>query len=196
MVNNNIVVFGGHYFKDPGCIAAGVKERTYTKIVAQKVVDFAQAESLPVVHGINDYLWHKIKWVNMHHPTATGIVEVHFNCVKSGKAHYTEVIYHNGSYYGSLLAHCIYRQLIQTLWKPNELRATHLGVTTDKDIGRHLGFLLHTAPPAVITESLFLSNAHERAMLATDKVQNKIAMAHVKGINDYLLLREGNANHH
>ncbi len=185
---NEIVIFAGHYRHDPGCVRDGIVEHTYTKIVANEILRMATYDGLPVVTGISSQLWHKIDWLNMTYPHAAGAVEVHFNCANNPAAQGTEVLYHEGSYNGKLLASCIYRQLIYALWKTCH-KVKCRGVKTDKQLGRSLGFLSRTMPPAAITESLFLSNDEEREMIVDKKIQDKIAHAHVLGLKDYLLLR-------
>ena len=185
---DDIIVFAGHFAYDPGCVVDGITEHTYTSTVADKIVNKAQDAYMPVLEGISSQLWHKIDWVNEKFPDSCGVVEVHFNCAESVNAQGTEVIYHEGSYYGKLLASCIYRHLIRTLWGHFPPKIKCRGVKTDKQIGRILGMLLHTKQPAVITESLFLSNNEERELIVNKKVQDKIAQAHVDGLKDYLLL--------
>ena len=196
MVNDEIIVFAGHYTHDPGCVVDGVTEHTYTTIVADKTVKQAYDEGLPVLRGINSQLWHKIDWINTNHPASNGVIEIHFNCATNPKAQGTEVLYHAGSYHGKLLAACIYRQLIQALWNHRSPKIKCRGMKTDETIHWHLGFLSHTIPPAVITESLFLSNESEREMLLTEEVQNKIANAHIEGIKDYMVLKSGNIKYY
>jgi len=117
----------------------------------------------------------KVEWINKENPDC--VVEVHLNGA-SGDAHGTECLYYPGSLGGLMLATEIQARLVRALGlRDRGIKERH-----------NLYLLKHTTMPAVITESLFLTNDDEVKSILLDPISldGGLVQAHAHGIMAYM----------
>lgn len=111
-------------------------------------------------------------------------VSLHFNAAKTKTGNGTEVLYCPGSYHGKLLASNIY----SAMQRSTEGILKGRGIKTEVEAGRDNLTVLHkTIMPAVIVESLFLSNEQDRSFIEQERGREVLANAIVEGIENYLV---------
>ena len=179
-----VIIFGGHYTYDPGCVFENIIERDWNWRIAKEIVlrlnKHKDIKNIKFVLGINDSLHNKIKWIN-NQDDILFIIEIHLNCSDNIHAQGIETIYYKNSKNGKIIATNLYKKLMIALWK-NKNKNKQRGVKYTEIIGRHLAFLSNTKFPAVITESLFISNPKERNYLQKPQTFEKIVNGHIIGI--------------
>lgn len=113
--------------------------------------------------------------VKKHDPDI--FVSIHANAIPNGKWRGAQVFYHkNGHPNGEYLAKAI-QQTIRDTMQNTDREALSI---------KEVYLLKKVEVPAVLVETGFLSNEEERALLATESYQDKMALAISRGIENYI----------
>jgi len=183
-MKKKIIVFGGHTTKKPGCFRNGISEVAYNWQMAKLVVNGVDSED--VILGPEIDLHERIKWINENYPKAKLVMEIHLNCSENEKAHGTEVLYNAiWNLKSRKYAKLFLKNICIKLWgtkKSDNCR----GTKTCRTLKRTLSFLKHTKPPAIITESLFISNNKDSYYLVKGLGFENIVEAHIDTIKQIL----------
>ena len=83
------------------------------------------------------------------------------------------------------LATCLYNAASHHL-PGMRLRTDYTDGDPDPDLEKNFYILLHTAAPAVLSESLFMDNQADCDFLLTAEGQQSLVDLHVEGITNYL----------
>lgn len=181
-----ITIDAGHGGSDTGAIGpSGYTEKEATLAISQNLADILTGNGANVVMTRNSD-------VDVYGPNASAknelqaradignrassdiFVSIHCNAFTSSAANGTETFYYGGSYNGQRLAAAIQNEMV----KMSGLRDR--GVST-----ANFYVLKHSAMPAVLVETAFITNYNEEAMLADTQWQTKFAEAIARGINEY-----------
>lgn len=174
----------GHGGKDPGAVAKsnGLKEKDVNLAVALKVRDLLRGAGIEVVmtREADVFLELSQRATTANNANADVFVSIHHNASVNNALEGTAVYSHPNSQEGARLAKIIQDELVKAFgWA---------GVKGKDDGVKTADFkvLRETLMPAVLTESAFLSNADEAALLATNEFRQKEADGIFRGIAKYL----------
>lgn len=171
-----IVVDAGHGGKDPGALGvAGNHEKDYTLAVANKVVallkQYPEFQVVPV--RTTDVFYELSERVAIANELEADLfLSIHANSFPKPTTGGTETFYYNAN--SKTFAQLVHKHL--------------QGATQFPDRGvKASGFYVikNTKMPAVLTETGFLSNPQENALLTSPAFQDKIAKALVAAIREY-----------
>lgn len=171
-----IVVDAGHGGKDPGALGvAGNHEKDYTLAVANKVVallkQYPEFQVVPV--RTTDVFYELSERVAIANELEADLfLSIHANSFPKPTTGGTETFYYNAN--SKTFAQLVHKHL--------------QGATQFPDRGvKASGFYVikNTKMPAVLTETGFLSNPQENALLTSPVFQDKIAKALVEAIREY-----------
>ncbi|EJL47542.1 MULTISPECIES: N-acetylmuramoyl-L-alanine amidase family protein [Brevibacillus] len=171
-----IVVDAGHGGKDPGALGvAGNHEKDYTLAVANKVVallkQYPEFQVVPV--RTTDVFYELSERVAIANELEADLfLSIHANSFPKPTTGGTETFYYNAN--SKTFAQLVHKHL--------------QGATQFPDRGvKASGFYVikNTKMPAVLTETGFLSNPQENALLTSPAFQDKIAKALVEAIREY-----------
>ena len=181
-----ITIDPGHGGSDTGAIGPnGYTEKEATFAISQNLANILTSNGANVVmtrtsdvdvYAPNASAANELQArVNIGNRASSDIfVSIHCNAFTNPSANGTETFYYAGSYNGQRLASAIQKELIDT----NNLR--NRGVST-----ANFYVLKHSAMPAVLVETAFISNYNEEAMLSDAQWQMQFAQAIARGINEY-----------
>ena len=139
-----------------------------------------------------DHLNHTIKNIN-ENEKVVACVEIHHNSCGNPKRKGGEIIYYDSSMKGRLLAQAIEQQLdfmninsegVKQFWNRQGKFDYDADDKGQRHIGRRLGFLTNTNPPAVIPEPFFLSNKEDLAL--AKKYSRPVAKAIQQAVDIWL----------
>ena len=172
-----IAVDAGHGGKDPGASVNGVLEKEVNLSIARILKDKLAENGHEVIMTRDDDtlegLYHRAQLAN---EKDCGIfVSIHNNAAGNESAAGSEVLYYPESKNGRQLAHCIQKEQVKALDRPDR------GLKPDDDFV----VLNSTIMPAVIVESLFITNPIDRDMLSKKEYLFVIAEAIKAGIVEY-----------
>lgn len=173
----------GHYAHLPG-------ETHLVLQISQKLRQLLEGAGATVImtREDDDYVSLAERVTIANTANANIFVSVHLNSVASQAPEGTVTLYYGraGQYedaQGRYLAEAIQAPLSQKLETSDKLWTR---VWRDHDLrGFHLSVLANTNMPAVITESVFISNPSEHAMIAQEDWQWKAAEGHYQGISEF-----------
>lgn len=172
-----IVVDAGHGGRDPGSIDGRIAEKQLTLAVALQVQELlAEAGARVIMTRTRDTEvdnYERAYLANDH--DADVFVSIHFNAYKDREMAGTETYHYGTTAAGKKLAQAVHNALLNRLGRPDR------GVRTADFI-----VLRETAMPAILVESMYLTNPDERAAAADPAVQREIAMAIVEGLATFL----------
>lgn len=173
-----ICVDAGHGGKDPGACSNGVQEKEIALKIALKVKELLLMNNLDVVMTREsdryDTVNEKARKANL--AKADLFISIHCNAAEEPNANGTETLSYDLTGKSFQLAKCVQQELTNICQRRNR------GVKERKD----LAVLNSTQMPAILVETAFISNEEERKLLQKEDFQNKLAVAIVKGICDYL----------
>jgi len=179
-----VAVDPGHGGKDPGAVAKsnGLKEKDVNLAVALKVRDLLQGAGVEVVMTRDTDVFIELgqRATIANNANADIFVSIHHNANANSDLDGTAVFSYPSSQEGARLAKYIQDELIKAFGRAGVNKKYDGTKTADFKV------LRETLMPAVLTESAFLSNAEEAALLATDEFRTKEADGIFKGIAKYL----------
>lgn len=168
-----IMLDPGHGGSDPGAQGNGVVEKEVNLEIALKVKNFLETNGYHVLITRTDdtYVSLSDRYDYANAQDVTMFISIHNNSSTNSEAHGTEVLCNYGT--GSeTVATNILNALTETI------PTTNRGL---KD-GSRMAVIKHTKMPAVIVESLFVSNQEDAEKLANEDMINKIAKSIYTGI--------------
>ncbi|QGG56175.1 AMIN domain-containing protein [Paenibacillus sp. B01] len=174
-----VVIDAGHGAHDPGAIGiSGKTEKAYNLAIALKVNELLKKEARiePILTRSDDtFIALEERAAIANRLKADVFISIHANALKGSSASGTETFYNRAD--SKTLADIIQKHLLGATGLPDRKVQT-------------AGFVVikQTTMPAVLTESGFLTNAKDEAILFDEKKQNEIAQALVAGIKEYLKL--------
>ena len=172
-----IAVDAGHGGKDPGAQKDGIIEKEVNLQIARYLKDGLEKLDYEVIMTRDDDtlegLFHRAILAN--EKDCDIFVSIHNNAAGNESAAGSEVLYYPESQNGKQLAHCIQKEQVKALDRPDR------GLKPDDDFV----VLNSTAMPAVIVESLFITNPIDRDMLSKKEYLFVIAEAIKAGIVGY-----------
>ncbi|MBV9973327.1 MAG: N-acetylmuramoyl-L-alanine amidase [Candidatus Eremiobacteraeota bacterium] len=179
-----IVIDPGHGGSDTGAQNSGLLEKTITFDISSRLRSILSARGWEVrltrngdsdVYGAGasdrDELQARVDVANTH--GARLFVSIHVNSFGSSGPNGTTTYYYKPS--DLAFANAIHGRLL----------AADLGTKDDGVIKESLYVVHHTAMPAVLVETAFLSNPDDRALLRSPEWLQKVARAIADGISDY-----------
>ena len=174
-----VVVDPGHGGRDPGAIGVnGLYEKTVNLTLARKLAAMLREAGAQVIMtrdaDVALTLDERVAIANAS--GADLVVSVHNNAHPNANVSGTQVFY--GVTAGSFaLGNEVHRQLLG------------LGIANMGLRSQTFRILAQTNIPAILTETLFLSNRGDAALLAQDSFLEQAAAAHFRGISQWLLSR-------
>lgn len=172
-----IAVDAGHGGKDPGAHKEGIKEKEVNLEIAKYLKQDLEELDYEVIMTRDDDtlegLYHRAQIAN--EMDCDIFVSIHNNAASNSNAKGSEVLYYPDSENGKQLADCIQRNLVNALKRPDR------GLKPDD----RFVVLNSTLMPAVIVESLFITNKIDRDMLSKKEYLYLIAEAIKSGIVEY-----------
>ena len=172
-----IAVDAGHGGKDPGAVKNKIKEKEINLKIAKYLKDDLEELGYEVymtrIDDTLEGLYHRAG--NANEENCDIFVSIHNNAASNKNASGSEVIYYPESNKGKQLAECIQRNQIKAL------DSNDRGVKTNDNFV----VLNSTLMPAVIVESLFITNDENRRMLSNEETLYTIAEAIKSGIVEY-----------
>lgn len=180
-----VVVDAGHGGNDPGAIyPAGSKnpeavEKELTLDIAQKLRDNLEENGIYVVmtRDSDTYPTLKERAELANSINADLFVSVHINAMDNkDEIDGAQVYYHRSSYFGKKLAKLVHENIVEYT------------ALSDKKIqdGSSFYVLKHTKMPAILAECGFITNAHDRNYLSTEKGRQALADAISDGVLEAL----------
>lgn len=171
-----IVVDAGHGGHDPGAIGvAGNREKDFNLAVATRVVELLKQypEFQPVATRSSDVfleLADRVALANEYN--ADLFISIHANSFSNANTRGTETYYYNE--HSEAFARIVHKHLVQATGFP------------DRRMRQYPFYVIkHTKMPAVLTETGFLTNPTENALLIDPQFQEKVARALVAAIREY-----------
>lgn len=168
---------------DPGAIGPnGTQEADVVKDICDRVKVYLQEAGVEVVYIQSDSLA-EICYVSNSN-LCDVFVSVHCNSAISPDANGTEIFTSRGQTNADLLATDIMNQ-VSNAFPDLYVRADYL----DGDVDREAGFyvLNNTDAPAVLLETIFISNPWEEEFINKNENRTLFAKAIARGITDYQL---------
>ena len=175
-----VVLDAGHGGNDPGAVGydSSGKEVAYestinlaiTKLLGKKL----EASGVKVIYtrDEDEYASLKSRTELSNNSGCDLFVSIHCNSIAKPEIDGTQVYYHPSSEVGTILAKNIYNNMVSmTGLSPKNLQN-----------GSHLYVIRTTVAPAVLVETAFISNAHDRAYLTSASGQETIAEAIYQGV--------------
>ena len=161
--------------EDPGAVnkTTGLTEAFVVADIGSKTKKILEKEGHEIYILQNDYLTGLVNEANAW--GADTFVSIHCNGFTNPQANGTETLYYPGSKEGRLLADCIQKRMIDAFG------------TTDRGSKERLNLyvLNHTAMPAALAETAFITNPENEKLLASEENRQIWARAIAKGIIDY-----------
>ncbi|QJC51937.1 AMIN domain-containing protein [Paenibacillus albicereus] len=174
-----VVIDAGHGDQDPGAIGiTGKTEKSFNLAIALKVNELLKKEARiePILTRSDDtFIPLEERAAIANRLNADVFISIHANALKGSSASGTETYYNRAD--SKTLADIIQKHLLAATGLPNRKVQTAGFVVIKK-----------TTMPAVLTESGFLTNSKDNAILFDENKQNEIAQALVRGIKEYLKL--------
>lgn len=168
-----IVVDAGHGGSDNGAMGAHSMEKEHTLDIARKLRDLLQARGATVLmtrdSDVTLNLYWRPQFANQRH--ADLFISIHVNSFRSSSSG-TETYYYTAI---SLpLAREVHAEMIKALGLPNrKVQSARFVVIRDANM------------PAILTETAFISNPREEALLMQDSFRQTAANAMARGIQNY-----------
>ncbi|SDR77935.1 N-acetylmuramoyl-L-alanine amidase [Paenibacillaceae bacterium GAS479] len=174
-----VVIDAGHGQQDPGTSGAtGKTEKSFNLAIALKVNELLKKEPRiqPILTRSDDtFVTLDERAAMANRLNADLFLSIHANALKGSSASGTETYYNRSD--SKTFADIIHKHLLGATDLPDRKVKTAGFVVIKK-----------TKMPAVLTESGFLTNAKDEAVLFNETKQNEIAQALVNGIKEYLNL--------
>lgn len=171
-----IGIDSGHGGDDPGAIGSTLKEKDLTLEISKMIRDNLTSRSIDTFltkeEDVTLPMRDRIALINKENLTLC--VSVHINAFPSKTAHGYETYHFPGSFEGRLLAQMVNANFV-------DLDASDRGVKAER-----FDILRFTNCPAILTETLFISNPEEEGKLSIKENRVIIADAISDGIIGYL----------
>ena len=172
-----VVLDPGHGGRDPGATGVnGLFEKTVNLNLSRKLAGLLRSAGAEVIMTRNsDVLLTLDERVAIVNASGADLaVSIHNNAHPDRNVSGTQVFY--GVTSGSFaLGNEVHRQLLS------------LGIANKGLRTQNFRMLVQTTIPSILTETLFLSNRGDAALLAQDSFLDDAAMAHFRGISQWLL---------
>ena len=184
--NKIITLDAGHGGSDSGAIGpTGYSEKEATLAITQNVADILSNSGAKIlmtrdsdvdVYGVNASAINELQArVNVGNNSNSDLfISIHCNAFTNPSANGTQTFYYDGSYQGKKLATLIQKEMIEV----NNLRDR--GISTC-----NFYVVKHSAMPAVLIETAFITNPTEEALLSDPDWQSELAKAIARGISAY-----------
>jgi N-acetylmuramoyl-L-alanine amidase len=170
-----IVVDAGHGGHDTGARGKSSMEKSHTLDIAKRLRNSLQARGANVLMSRDgDYfisLQGRVDFANQRN--ADLFVSVHINASVSGASNGTETFYYTSI--SQSLAREVHKELVKATGRPN--RNIHQA---------RFYVIRHTKMPSILTESAFISNSKEEALLRDPNYRERIARGIAQGVSNYL----------
>jgi len=174
-----VAVDAGHGGPDPGAIGVnGLREKNINFTMALKLRALLVAAGAEVVMTrVGDYTLSIDERIGIAHNAGADLfVSIHNNAHPSSAVSGTQTFY--GVTLGSFnLGHQVHRRLVG------------LGMEDKGLLNANFGVLVRTKIPAILTETGFLSNPDDAALLAQETFINHAVQAHFEGIHEWLVTK-------
>ncbi|MDI6800120.1 MAG: N-acetylmuramoyl-L-alanine amidase [Actinomycetota bacterium] len=176
------VDFGHGYPPDPGAVGpSGLKESEAAEDLGLRLGALLTMFGSRVIYTreVGQFVGLSERAALANRKGADIFISFHLNGSTNPKAEGTSTYYFAGgdqySRAGRDLATNIHNELLVALGRPD-----------DRIHGKNFSVLRETKMPAVLLEPLFITNPHEEALLADEKVRQRIAVAVFDGVKKYL----------
>jgi N-acetylmuramoyl-L-alanine amidase len=173
----NIVVDPGHGGGDTGARGKYSNEKTLTLDISRRLRASLQARGANVLmtrdSDVKPELQDRVNFANSRR--ADLFVSVHINASVNPNATGTQTFYHTAISQG--LAREVQKELVKATGRPNR------GITQ-----RRFVVVRYTAMPSVLTETAFISNAKEEALLRDPNFRERVARGIAQGIANYVAI--------
>ncbi|MFC1571697.1 N-acetylmuramoyl-L-alanine amidase [Candidatus Margulisiibacteriota bacterium] len=170
-----IVIEPGHGGKDPGAFSVNhIPEKHLTLQTARRIAAFLNAYGATVYLTRNSDRTCNLKDIVAftNKVKADAFISLHYNYMNRKKISGTETFYYNRSSRNFALA--MHRSLIYGIKRK------------DRGLRRVMFYTVHhTKMPAVLIEPIYISNAEEAKLVASENFQHKIAKYAAKGVKTY-----------
>ncbi|MDP9018210.1 MAG: N-acetylmuramoyl-L-alanine amidase family protein [Candidatus Eremiobacteraeota bacterium] len=179
-----IVIDPGHGGSDPGALNGGLSEKSITLDISNRLRTILVARGWQVqmtrstdadAYGPNasdhDELQARVGVANQ--TGARLFVSVHVNSFVNATPHGTTTYFYKAE--DLAFANAVHNRLVSAA----------LGTRDDGVIKNNFYVIVHTAMPAVLVETAFLSNPDDRAVLRSPEFLQKVAQAIADGVGDY-----------
>ena len=175
-----LLLDAGHGGSDPGASGNGLKEKNLTLTIMQKVANYLDGSGIKVyVTRNSDTYPTNSSRAQSANAIADAMVSIHMNS-GSAVANGTEVLYKNHSNdTGSKLTSLKLAQLIQ-----NSIVSATGNTNRGTKLRTDLLILNTTTVPAVIVETVFISNPGDALKISQEDYQNKVAKAIADAIEE------------
>ena len=175
-----LLLDAGHGGSDPGASGNGLMEKNLTLIIMQKVANYLDGSGIKVyVTRNSDTYPTNSSRAQSANAIADAMVSIHMNS-GSAVANGTEVLYKNHSNdTGSNLTSLKLAQLIQ-----NSIVSATGNTNRGTKLRTDLLILNTTTVPAVIVETVFISNPGDALKISQEDYQNKVAKAIADAIEE------------
>lgn len=174
-----VVVDAGHGAHDPGAIGISKKtEKSFNLAIALKVNALLKAEPRiqPILTRSDDtFIALDERAAIANRLNVDLFISIHANALPGSSASGTETYYNRAD--SKTFADIVHKHLLAATGLPDRKVQTAGFVVIKK-----------TTMPAILTESGFLTNSKDEAILFNEQKQNEIAQALVDGIKEYLKL--------
>ena len=169
----------GHGGKDPGASGNGIKEKDITLLIAKKTrdlllanysgVDVQLSRTGDTFPSLSDRTSAANKW------GADLLISIHINAATSKAANgFESFIYTNTSNATKAFQNVLHKSIMK-----------YIGLSDRGQSAANLHMVRESNMSAVLTESGFISNAKEAALMKSDIWLNKVAAGHAEGIAQF-----------
>ena len=178
---NLVVLDPGHGGSDPGAVGHGLKEKELVLAICKRTSAALRRDykvEVALTREDNDTfveLGDRAEFANDRR--ATAFVSVHINAAANSAARGFETYRHTGAPADSRAARLqaeVHEAVMEAIRRD--------GVVDRREKTANFAVLRETAMPAILTETLFISNAADAALLRDDAFLMKVAEAHATGI--------------
>jgi N-acetylmuramoyl-L-alanine amidase len=185
----------GHGGYDPGAMGHGLKEKDLTLDIALRLRSLLIENGIDVImtreadyapghleNNINGELQKRCDIANDFQ--ANLFISLHINSSEIDSPNGTEILIAGLGGEAEKLANKMLPYLVGLGLKNRSVKVQNIYVLKDE----------HTAMPAILTETCFISNTKDAERLANPAFLQKIAIAHAKGIMEYFKINNGGSN--
>jgi len=177
----SVVIDPGHGGKDPGGCGCGLQEKNLVLDIGKRMMPLLQKS------GVTAYLTRdqdvfvpiSTRYNLANSLNADCFISIHTNAEGSGTAHGFEILWYSERTkvtFGYIMKGHLLE--VHNDWR----RWVY---------GDYASVVKKTKMPALLTESLFITNPKEAAMLATPEFRQKLAEAHAEAVCEYLGVKYG-----
>ncbi|MNI15492.1 Sporulation-specific N-acetylmuramoyl-L-alanine amidase [compost metagenome] len=179
-----VVLDAGHGGIDSGAVGNGLKEKDLTlemvKMIGKGLVDNYSEVKVIYTRQTDVFIKLDDRSDIANKNNADLFVSVHINAAGDELANGMEAFYFKDSKATIITYNHIMNEIEKSAYKVNN-RGTKIG---------NLSVLRNTKCPAVLTETLFITNKANSILLKNQKFINDVCLGHIRGIATFLNLKE------